>query len=302
MEFHLEAIATEKVKVNILLNGGHNYTIWLNTNSPLLHSLLAVTRGESQQQPNSSSQWFHIPLENGQSALSFPQSSLVGVVTEPSLLLQSYASNNPQERNILTSPCFQMDNFLSEEEKTKLISYSLEKESAFVDTAPLTNTSYHPDHRRSWVLHQFPEISAIFLQRLKKNIPFVLSKLGMGLFPISHIEVQLTAHNDNNYFRLHSDNGTPETATRELTYCYYFYREPKPFSGGELVMYDRQIINSTYYPSDSFQTIEPRNNSIVFFPSNCYHEVLPVTCVSHAFADSRFTINGWVRREESFKF
>ncbi|WP_333783600.1 hypothetical protein [Nostoc sp. 'Peltigera malacea cyanobiont' DB3992] len=26
------------------------------------------------------------------------------------------------------------------------------------------------------------------------------------------------------------------------------------------------------------------------------HEVLPVNCPSQAFGDSRFTINGWVRR------
>lgn len=302
MEFHLEAIATQKVKVNLLLNGGHNYTIWLNTNSPLLHSLLAVVRGESHQETDLSPKWFHIPLENGQAALSFPQSSLVGIVTEPSLLLQNPASNEVQGTNILTSPYIQIDNFLSEEEKTQLINYSLEKESAFVDTGPLYNTSYHPEHRKSWVLYEFPGVSEFFLRRLRKALPFVLSKLGMGLFPISRIEVQLTAHNDNNYFRVHKDNGTPETATRELTYCYYFYREPKPFSGGELLIYDREIFNSSEYASNSFQTIEPRNNSIVFFPSNCHHEVLPVTCVSKAFVDSRFTINGWVRREENFQF
>lgn len=302
MEFHLEAIAIEKVKVNILLNGGHNYTIWLNTNSPLLHSLLAVIRGKSQQQTDPSSQWFHIPLEDGNTALSFPQTSLVGLVTEPPLLLQNPASNNLQGTNILTSPYVQIDNFLSEKEKSELINYSLEKQANFVDTGTVTNTAYHPDHRKSVVLYQFPEVSEIFLRRLRKTIPFVLNKLGMGLFPISHIEAQLTAHNDNNYFRLHNDNGTPETANRELTYSYYFYREPKPFSGGELLLYDRTIYNSSYYPSDSFHTIEPRNNSIVFFLSQCYHEVLPVTCVSQAFADSRFTINGWVRRDESFKF
>lgn len=300
MEFHLEAIATQKVKVNILLNGGHNYTIWLNTNSPLLHRLLTVIRGESQPQTNISPEWFHIALENGHSAISFPKTSLVGVVTEPPLLLQNPASNEVQGTNILTSPFIQIDNFLSETEKIQLMNYSLEKESAFVDTGPLYNTSYHPEHRKSWVLYKFPDISEMFLQRLRKAMPFVLSQLGIGLFPISRIEVQLTAHNDNNYFRFHKDNGTPETETRELTYCYYFYREPKPFSGGELRIYDRIFHNSSEYTTDRFQTIEPRNNSIVFFPSNCFHEVLPVNCVSQAFADSRFTINGWVRREENF--
>lgn len=302
MEFNLEAIATEKVKVNLLLSGGHNYTIWLKTNSPLLQNLLAVIRGESQQQTPLSSQWFHIALENGHSAISFPKSSLVGVVTEPPLLSQNPASTEVQGTNILTSPLIQIDNFLNETEKTQLMNYSLGKESAFIDTGPLYNTSYHPDHRKSLVLYEFPEISEIFLRRLRKALPFVMSQLGMGLFPISRIEVQLTAHNDNNYFRFHKDNGTPETATRELTYCYYFYREPKPFSGGELKIYDRIIHNSSEYSNNSFQTIEPRNNSIVFFPSNCYHEVLPVNCVSQEFADSRFTINGWVRRDENFEF
>ena len=302
MEFHLEAIATQKVKVHILLNGGHNYTIWLNTNSPLLHSLLAVISGKSQPGTNLSSQWFNIPLEDGNSALSFPQTSLIGILTEPPLVLQSLDFKDIQGTNILTSPFIQIDNFLNEEEKSKAINYSLEKESIFVDSGPLYNTSYHPEHRRSWIIYDFPEVSEFFMRRLRKTIPFVLSKLGMELFPISSIESQLTAHNDNNYFRLHKDNGTPETATRELTYCYYFYREPKPFSGGELRIYDRKILNSSDTASDSFQTIEPRNNSIVFFPSNSYHEVLPVTCISHAFADSRFTINGWVRREESFEF
>ncbi|OKH36406.1 hypothetical protein NIES2119_17340 [[Phormidium ambiguum] IAM M-71] len=300
MEFHLEAIATQKVKVNILLTGGHNYTIWLNTNSPLLYSLLAVIKGESQQQANFSSQWFHIALENGHSAISFPKTSLVGIVTEPPLLLQNPVSKEAQKTNIFTSPFIQIDNFLSEIEKTNLINYTLEKESAFVDTGPLYNTSYHPEHRKSLVLYEFPEIAEMFLQRLRKVIPFVLSQLGISLFPISRIEMQLTAHNDNNYFRFHKDNGTPETDTRELTYCYYFYREPKPFSGGELKIYDRIFHNSSDYASKSFQTIEPRNNSIVFFPSNCYHEVLPVNCVSQAFADSRFTLNGWVRRAENF--
>jgi SM-20-related protein len=35
---------------------------------------------------------------------------------------------------------------------------------------------------------------------------------------------------------------------------------------------------------------------LVVFPSRYLHEVLPVSCPSQTFADSRFTINGWVRR------
>jgi len=296
MEFHLEPIESQEIKVKILLSGGQEYTLWLNSHAPLLHHLLAAVMGNSPPSINHNQKWFNIPLEDGRAALSFPETSLVGVVTEPPLLLQSISSNW-QTTNILVSPYLQIDNFLQGEEKEKLITYSLAKQSNFVATGPLTNTSYHPDHRQSWVLHHFPEFSEFFLHRLRKAIPYVLSKLGMQLFPIAGIEVQLTAHNDNNYFRLHNDNGTPETATRELTYSYYFYRDPKPFSGGDLLIYDTKIENSTYYKGDPYKIIEPRNNSIVFFPSHCYHEVMPVTCASKAFSDSRFTINGWIRRQ-----
>ena len=128
-------------------------------------------------------------------------------------------------------------------------------------------------------------------------MPDVLRKLNIPPFPIADIEVQLTAHNDGNYYKVHNDNGSPDTATRVFTYVYYFYREPKPFSGGELLIYDSKIENNFYVQADSCQTVEPHNNSIVFFLSRYLHEVLPVRCPSKAFADSRFTINGWLRRQ-----
>ena len=40
-------------------------------------------------------------------------------------------------------------------------------------------------------------------------------------------------------------------------------------------------------------TIEPLCGSIVFFPSECLHEVAPVACGAD-FGDGRFTVNGWV--------
>ena len=40
-------------------------------------------------------------------------------------------------------------------------------------------------------------------------------------------------------------------------------------------------------------TIEPLCGSIVFFPSECLHEITPVACGAD-FGDGRFTVNGWV--------
>jgi Rps23 Pro-64 3,4-dihydroxylase Tpa1-like proline 4-hydroxylase len=54
--------------------------------------------------------------------------------------------------------------------------------------------------------------------------------------------------------------------------------------------------NGDYVSEGSYQTIVPRQNQIVFFPCELLHEITPVECASQLFADSRFTLNGWLRR------
>lgn len=217
---------------------------------------------------------------------------LINLIAQPPIFVQQIEEVKPQTTDVLSSQYIQINNFLSLEERNHLLDYILQQESAFVSTSTSSN---HLDYRRSMVLHSFPEFSELILNRIEAIIPDVVSKLGLPPFSVSQIETQLTAHNDGNYYRIHNDNGSPETANRELTYVYYFYREPKPFSGGELLIYDSKIENNFYVAAKSFKTVEPRNNSIVFFLSRYLHEVLPVNCPSKAFADSRFTINGWVR-------
>ena len=61
-------------------------------------------------------------------------------------------------------------------------------------------------------------------------------------------------------------------------------------------MYDHKVHNGYHYAADTYRTVEPTDNSIVFFASEEMHEVRPVVCESRAFMDSRFTINGWIAR------
>ena len=305
-----QQIKPQDVKVKILLTGGHQCTITLKSDTPLLHSLVKTLADRTQQTPGFST-LFHIPIDEGRSALSFPGDHLVGLVTEPPIYLQQLQPQQPTISVVtpaeipteiptpapvnddLISRYAQIDNFLTAAEKNKLIKYVLAKESEFVTTSTSTNAE---DYRRSMVLHSFPEFSELMVNRIKAILPDVLRKLNIPSFPLGEIEAQLTMHNDNNFYKLHNDSGSPETATRFFTYVYYFYREPKGFSGGELQIYDSKIENNFYVADDTFRTVEPRNNSIVFFLSRYMHEVLRVSCPSKAFADSRFTINGWVRK------
>jgi SM-20-related protein len=118
----------------------------------------------------------------------------------------------------------------------------------------------------------------------------------MGKFSIAEAEMQITASNDGDYFHFHRDNGSEKVASRYLTFVYFFHREPMQFQGGELRVHDARLEGSTYVSQGSFQTIVPRQNQIVFFPCELMHEITPVICPSGLFADSRFTLNGWLRR------
>jgi Rps23 Pro-64 3,4-dihydroxylase Tpa1-like proline 4-hydroxylase len=306
-----QQIKPQDVKVKILLAGGHQCTVTLKSDTPLLHSLVKTLVDRTQQTPGFST-LFQIPIDDGRSALSFPGEHLVGLVTEPPIYLQQLQPQQPAISVVtpaeipteiptpappvndeLISRYAQIDNFLTAAEKNKLIKYVLAKESEFVTTSTSTNAD---DYRRSMVLHSFPEFSELMVNRIKAILPDVLRKLNIPSFGLGEIEAQLTMHNDNNFYKLHNDSGSPDTATRFFTYVYYFYREPKAFSGGELLIYDSKIENNFYVADDTFRTVEPRNNSIVFFLSRYMHEVLRVSCPSKAFADSRFTINGWVRK------
>ncbi|MEH2366639.1 2OG-Fe(II) oxygenase [Nostoc sp.] len=293
MQLASQPFESKDVKVQLLLTGGHQYTVYLKSDAPVLHSLLTTVVARAYKQESELQNLFQIPINEGRSVLCFPGEHLIGVVTEPPIFVQQSDKIQLQNDYILDSDYIQIDNFLQPEEHKHLLKYVLDKESDFL---PSNTSTKDINYRQSMVIYSFPEFSELILKRIQAMIPDIMSKLNLPLFSVSQVESQLTAHNDGNYYKLHNDNGSPDTTTRELTYVYYFYQEPKSFSGGELLIYDSKIENNVYVNAETFKTVKPRNNSIVFFLSRYMHEVLPVNCPSQAFGDSRFTINGWVRR------
>lgn len=190
-----------------------------------------------------------------------------------------------------------LDEFLVPEELKELTEYALSHESDFVLSEVIApgeaGSMVDYEHRRSSVLMDAGEHQAVIVNRIQACLPRVLQKLGREMFPVSKTETQMTASNDGDFFRHHNDNGQGEIASRELTFVYFFHREPKAFRGGELRIYDSRLENSEYVSTGDYQIIVPQQNQIVFFPSALLHEITRVECPSRAFADSRFTVNGW---------
>ena len=162
---------------------------------------------------------------------------------------------------------------------------------------PSWTTDDNKDYRQSMVLNAPDEVVRLIVGKIRAAMPEVMTNLRLPPFPVGRIECQVTANTDGSYFRVHTDSGDSEIdATRQLTYVYYFNREPKGFTGGELRVYDDQLRNDKLARTDSFRVFEPRNNSIVFFRAAIMHEVTSVHVPSKDFRDSRFTVNGWIHR------
>jgi len=190
--------------------------------------------------------------------------------------------------------------FLAPEELQNLTRYVLAHEESFqvseVISPGVAGGVIDPEYRRSRVLLDLGEYSDLILSRLQPALPGVLENLGMQPFPPSRVESQITASNHGDFFRHHRDNAEEEIATREITFVYFFHREPKAFDGGELRLYDAYRESGAWCSTGDYRAIVPEQNQMILFHSSLLHEITPVVCPSQAFADSRFTVNGWLHR------
>jgi len=211
-------------------------------------------------------------------------------------VLDSPRSRRPET---LTARWVVWDEFLAPQELASLVDYALGRESDFQVSEVLSPANagvVDYEHRRSRVLMDLGKHERMVTDRVRNVLPLVLGKLGMEDFSMASVESQITSSNDGDFFRVHPDNGHDEVAGRYLTFVYFFHREPKQFEGGELRIHDARLRGEHYVTTGNYQTIVPQQNQIVFFPCSMLHEITPVKCPTGDFADSRFTLNGWLRR------
>ncbi|MGA2923708.1 MAG: 2OG-Fe(II) oxygenase [Candidatus Sulfotelmatobacter sp.] len=193
-----------------------------------------------------------------------------------------------------------LDEFLAPQEMEELIRYTLLHEAEFRNSEVISPsgepgvTDY--SHRRSRVLMELGPHEQIILDRVLSVLPRVLEQLGIEEFPVTRTEVQITASNDGDFFHPHADDAQEIIGSRQMTFVYFFPREPNQFEGGKLRLHDSRNGGDQPLSTGRYQTIVPQQNQIVFFPCSTLHEITPVHCRSRAFADSRFTVNGWLHR------
>lgn len=136
-----------------------------------------------------------------------------------------------------------------------------------------------------------------FGPKLRSVLPHVLARLRMESLHPFRIEMDVTVHLGGGFYKVHRDNTEGRARPRQLSYVYYFHPRPKPFTGGDLRLYDTDFEAGRASPA-VFSRIEPVDNSLVFFPSGAFHEITPVACDLQDFGSGRFTVNGWVRSRD----
>lgn len=300
---------TRSVDVEVTLTGGVRHLSTLPAASPLLRDLYIALASSGEPAARHAPVLLQLPLDGGLASCSFMSTSLISVTTRPPVLVQSRpaeiaaAEPAPAPPRPPIEPALagaadhvRLDDFLTPDENRQLLDYALASESEFEGSTVINAVA---GHRRSRVLYAIERSRwrDIFLNRLRLYLPHIASLLNAATFPgIEKSEIQLTASNDGDFFKPHPD-ASPEqqgTASRRITYVYYFHRMPRPFEGGDLLLYGREPVASGYDSVRAASSIAPQNNCLIAFASDRWHEIDIIRCPSQQFADSRFTVNGWV--------
>jgi Rps23 Pro-64 3,4-dihydroxylase Tpa1-like proline 4-hydroxylase len=192
------------------------------------------------------------------------------------------------------APVIIVDNFLGGAGAQQLFQYAITHESGFRPSrVTLGHLGIIDDSRRvSKVNSDIDAAMPLIEPAIRKAVDESIPKLGLVNVDTYLLEPELTWCGDGCFFKMHVDTLPGDANQRVMTMVYYFHKEPKAFTGGQLCLYGL----GTDANSSAQKEIEPQLDRAVFFPAWFPHEVMPVHCNSAAFADGRFAMSCWVRK------
>lgn len=189
------------------------------------------------------------------------------------------------------APFVQFDGFFEPSLNKHLLDYAISRQGIFRPTE-LQSADQYEKQRSTLVTYDVGAPGETMRAAVRERLPLLCERLGMPVFDIDFIQLKIAAYADGDFFKAHQDNGLSQPG-RRISFVYYFHQEPKPYRGGDLLLYDSRFSPRAYVRS-LFTRIVPQNDSIVFFPSEYFHEVLPVQIATQDFSSSRFTMAGHI--------
>lgn len=155
-----------------------------------------------------------------------------------------------------------------------------------------------PDIRLAWRYRPQAALRARLLEQLSQMIDQhrAFDRLGLAPFHPTQIEMQITRYTEAGRYRIHRDSGAGAPG-RRLTFLYYFFRQPRRFTGGDLLLFDEPAPSQPLEPT-KFTRLIPQDNSLLLFPSDRLHAVTVVEQASSDPLDGRWSVNGWLHADK----
>lgn len=192
----------------------------------------------------------------------------------------------------------QVANFLPEEERNTLFEAVCREQARFVSPGlpgtPGGSTRFFSldsegnDENNCSAIQKAYEPFSI---RVIEQVSGFCKALGIPPISVSHIPISLISG-------LHGHSGEPHTDSTggqyRISILYYFHKEPKAFSGGDLEFYATDMSASRGYSTSALHSIPMQDNLLVVFPSETFHGVTRVYSDSTDFADGRFVAVGFL--------
>jgi Rps23 Pro-64 3,4-dihydroxylase Tpa1-like proline 4-hydroxylase len=200
----------------------------------------------------------------------------------------------------LMPPYIVLRDFLDEETVAGLLDHAISHQSDFTPTE-LGSAAVDPSSRVSMGLRDLGKFRQVLKTKILDLVPSFVTEMRTTPVEEPKLEIELVAHGDGAFYLRHIDTDTAHyqdiKQIRVLSGVYYFNAEPKAFTGGALRLH---AIGGK--EGENFVDIEPVRNSLLVFLAWAPHEVLPVSCPSKRFIDSRFAINCWVHGKKPGTF
>ena len=202
------------------------------------------------------------------------------------------------EKGLCPAPFLYIEEFLTNDELSAIWDTIEHNSDNFTDSLTyFGQDQVNSDYRKSVTLYRdnFKTVSKWLLEKIYSQVEETWSYVQLDPFEPISTEIQLTRHGNNGFFKIHQDSGKrKEIRNRALTFVVYLHKEPKHFSGGEILLFDTDTKTNEY--SYRFTKMVPTNNSIIFFPSNYFHQVTPIHLEEDIFENGRFAIHGWLHK------
>ena len=219
-------------------------------------------------------------------------------------MLSGNGAPEPAPGGIRPAPFVRMTNFLAPGECDRLLALGLAAREQLAPAKVGSDERLDPEVRVNLEICDRRTEKEIRLQiapKVRSLVPEILARLRMDGIGRCSIEMSMRVYLDRGFYRAHSDNYSESHRRRKLSFVYFIHREPRRFSGGDLLLHDTDTDEKAYSP-ERFSRIVPLRNSIVFFPCGYSHQVTPVQCGTDDFGDGRWAVNGHVSpsdREEA---